>query len=226
MEQKAKKIPAGNRDLARYVRRKRTVRVLLCLGWVAVLAVGAIFYNQSHEVSVLPRIVGWRLAIWLLAATVSGVLLFRIPHLFLDRPFEGEIVKAGLSRSYSTSDDPKQSASYGFRLNTALRVRTPNGKIRRIRFEEKNGFYLYYHEGNYICHLSGLPYPIADPARAVPASRPARTADEDTTGNTVYDPVGAYLCAACGQFYREPTVCAQCGHSLIDPKELFGESDN
>lgn len=219
------RIPPENHDLLRYVRRRIAVRLLLCFIWVAFLVGGALAYNQSHEVSVLPPIVGWRLAAWVLAALVSGVLLFRIPQLFFDRSFEGEIVRSGLSHSYSASADPGagQSISYGFRLNTSLRVRTPTGKLRHIRFEEKTGFYLYYHEGNYICHIAGLPYPIADPTRMIRIPRPDFSVDEDTTGNPTLDPQKSFLCAACGHFYPECTVCAHCGHSLIDPKKLFGE---
>ena len=219
------RIPSENRDLLRYVRRRRAVRVSLCLFWIVLLIVGALLYNRSHEASVLPRIVGWRLAVWSLAALVSGLLLFRVPRLFFDRSFEGEIVRSGLSHSYSSSADPGagQSVSYGFRLNTTLRVRSSDGKLHRIRFEEKPGFYLYYHEGNYISHIAGLPYPIADPARMIDLPVGGTSLDDDTTGNTVVDPRTAYLCAACGHFRRECTVCEHCGHSLIDPKKLFGK---
>ncbi len=219
------RIPARNRDLTRYVRRRYAVRIVLWMFWTTLLLVGALLYNQSHEISVLPRITGWRMAVWVLAAVGSGALLFHIPRLLWDRSFEGTIVRSGLSHSYSTSADPGagQAVSYGFRLNTSLRVRTTDGKFRRIRFEQKPGFYLYYHEGNSICHIAGLPYPIADPARMVPVPRSPHSLDDDTTGNTVVNPAGSYLCAACGTFRRELTVCEHCGHSLINPKELFGE---
>lgn len=212
-----------NRDLLLYVRRRRVVRMILFIAWVALLGVCALFYNRSHEVSILPRIVGWRLAVWILAAVVSGLFLFRVPQLFLDRSFEGIIVRSGLSHSYSSSADPKsgRATSYGFRLNTVLLVRTPNGKLRRIRFEEKPGFYLYYHEGNYIRHISGLPYPIADPARMTDLPIDGTSLDDDSTGNTVVDPRVASLCAACGHFSRASAFCPHCGHSLIDPKSFF-----
>ena len=217
-------IPQKNNDLKRYVIRRRALRVLLCLLWVALLIGGALLYNQSHENSVLPRILGWRMAVWAVAAVVSGVLIFRIPQTFADRSFSGEIVRSGLSHSYSASSDPgaAQPVSHDFRLNTVLRVRTADGKIKKIRFEQKPGFYLYYHEGNFICHLSGLPYPVADPTRMNVPPRPAFIKDEDSTGNTILDPRKSYVCAACGHFRHEPTVCDHCGLSLIDPKELFG----
>lgn len=219
------RLASQNRDLLLYIRRRRAFRIVLFVAWVALLCVCALLYNRSHEVSILPRIVGWRLAVWILAAVISGLFLFRIPGLFFDRSFEGVVVRSGLSHSYSPSADPGagRSTSYGFRLNTVLIVRTDNGKLRRIRFEEKPGFYLYYHEGNYIRHISGLPYPIADPARMTDLPIDGTSLDDDSTGNTVIDPRTAYLCAACGYFSRESTVCPHCGHSLIDPKVFFKE---
>ena len=218
-----KRIPQRNGDLVRYVRRRRAVRLGLLALWTLLLIVGALFYNRSHETSVLPPIAGWRMAAWVAAALVSGLILFRVPQLFFDRSFTGEILRSGISHSYSASADPgaASAASRDFRLNTVLRVRTDGGKIRKIRFEQKPGFYLYYYEGNRVCHLSGLPYPVADPATMRSPVRSSSLADEDTTGNTVIDPRVSYVCAACGQFGRAPTVCSQCGLSLIDPRDLF-----
>ena len=216
-------LPQRNRDLARYVRRKRAVRLGLLALWTLLLVVGAILYNRSHEKSVLPPIVGWRMAAWIAAALVSGALLFRVPQLFFDRSFTGVILRSGLSHSYSASADPGATrASQDFRLNTVLRVRTDEGKIRRIRFEQKPGSYFYYHEGNRVCHISGLPYPVADPATMQAPPRVSSLRDEDSTGSDPIDPRASYVCAACGQFGRAPTVCARCGLSLIDPRDLFG----
>ncbi len=221
MNSQNKKIPPINRDLILHLRRRRTIRLLLLIGWITVFMVSLVMYNQSHETSVLPKITGWRLLVWIFAVVIGGVLLLRIPQLFFCKTFEGVILRSTLSRTYSSSDDYNQSSSNGVRTNTSLRIRTNNGKIKRIRFEEKNGFYLYYHEGNYLCRLSGFTFPVVDPCRSATVETAGQPADEDTTSATVRDPMNSFLCVVCGHLNAEHSVCDQCGHSLIDPKVLF-----
>lgn len=206
-------IPKQNKDLRRYVLRRKWMRVLWFLLWVTVLIVGALSYNNAHQTYPPERrILGWKLALWIAAAVVSGFFLFRLYRFFTDRTFCGYIERSALSHSYSSSADPGEAASYDFRLNTSLILRTDVGKRKRIRFEQKPGFYLYYHEGTYVCHLEGLPYPVCDPSR--------RTLPEGITEKDA-DAAG-YLCAACGMINPElARPCASCGHSLIDPEKLW-----
>ncbi len=215
-------LPSRNTDLLRRVRRTRARRLLLFAGWVAVLVLAAVFFNNSHRGSVLPQITGWRMWVWVAFALLSGALLFRVFSIFTDRPFEGEIIRSSLAHTYSASDGEKsEDETANFRVQTALRVRCTDGKIRKLRFEQKPGFFLYYHEGNHICKFAGLRYPLADPASMPPLTHPLKTADEDTTGKTVVDPSRSYLCVCCGHFYPTPTVCEDCKLTLIDPKEVF-----
>ncbi|MBE6529553.1 MAG: hypothetical protein E7680_02985 [Ruminococcaceae bacterium] len=217
------RLPNRNADLLRYVRRRRALRFLLLFLWTAFFALAALYFNRTHRFSIIPRLVGWRLWVWIAGAVVIGFFLFRIPSLFLDRSFEGEIVRSSLSHSYSAAAGANVSAAYQFRLNTVLRIQTPDGKLRKLKFEQKQGFYFYYHEGNYIRYFSGLPFPIADPSRMTAPPRQKWRADEDSTGDVVSNPQKSYLCAVCGHFYPTPTRCENCGHSLIDPKDLFGK---
>ena len=214
-------IPMRNRDLIRYVRKKKLIHGLLALLWTVLLVSGAVAYNQAHRTYPPDRqIIGWKFALWVAIAVVSGILIFRLPKLFLDRGFEGVIERSGLSHSYSRSPDPGAS-EYNFRINTVLRVRTSDGKRKRIRFEDKSGFFQYYHEGTRICHFPGLPYPLADirgldsPPKKVPRSADARE----------NRPFGDYLCVACGRFRKTPEICETCGLSVIDPKDVFDKEE-
>ena len=216
-------IPKSNRDLKWYVIRRKSLQILLFLLWIAAFVFGALAYNNAHQTYPPERqIIGWRLVFWILASILSGFFLFRLPRLFTDRTFEGNIEVSGLSHSYSSSADPGagSSVNYDFRLNTYLVVRTEDGKKKRIRFEQKPGFYIYYHEGTHVCHLRGLPYPIRDPERMIlPEVKPG--SEEEKAFRHI---LNGYVCAACGTVNSsldEP--CSICGHSLIDPKELWGE---
>ena len=160
----------------------------------------------------------------MLAAILLGIVIFRLWKLFTERPLAGRIVSSGLSRGYTSSVDPGMgnSVDYEFRLHTYLTIETPRGK-RRLRFEQKEGFYLYYYPGTYVCRLGGLPYPIRDPKRScAPEGRKRRG------GEACHDDLSeGYLCAACGYLNnRSPSVpCGRCGHSLIDPETLFREDE-
>ena len=216
------RLPSRNADLARTVRRGRALRLLLFAGWVAILTLAAVFFNNSHRGSVLPLIVGWRMWVWVAFALLSGALLFRFFSLFSDKAFEGEIIRSSLAHTYAASEDEKNAdETANFRVQTVLRVRCTDGKIRKLRFEQKPGFFLYYHEGNRVCKFAGLRYPLADPESLPAPPRPQKTADEDTTGKTIADLSRFSVCVFCGHFYPTPTVCENCGHSLIDPNEVF-----
>jgi hypothetical protein len=125
-------------------------------------------------------------------------VIFRIWRFFTDKTYRGRIVSNDNSRSYTQSQDPG-SAEYDFRLNTKLKILDDDGKVHRTRFEQKNGFYTYYYEGNEIVHLHGLPYPI----------------NLDPTGKD------GCVCAACGTWYEtKKDICDVCNHTIIDPKKL------
>lgn len=194
------RIPKTNRDLTWYILRRDLLRILGFLLWVGALYLGVRSYNTKHHYYPAYRLIlGWRLALFLAIAVVSGILIFRMWRLFTDRTFAGVIETSSLSHSYNASSDPGKGGDYDFRLNTVLTVRTVDGKMRRIRFEQKKGFYQYYHEGNRILHLHGLPYPV----------------NLDTKAKN------GCVCSACGTHFEKPTShCDTCRHSLIDPHEL------
>ncbi len=195
-----KKIPAKNADLRRYVFWKDAKRLVLFLLWTSAFIAGALSYNANHQTYPVHRLIlGWKLALFVALTVLSGFLIFGVWKLFGARAIEGTIEKSGLSRSYSASKDPGRSLHYDFRLNTALWIRTDKGRRRYMRFEQKNGFYHYYHEGNRIIRFHGLPYPV--------------NLDPNATDG--------YVCASCGGMASQPEgVCPLCGRSLIDPKEL------
>ena len=213
-----KRLPERNWDLERYVRRRLTMRILLCAAWSLVLISGAVFYNRMHQTYTPDRLIlGWKLAVWILFSLFSGALIFRLPGMLFDRSFEGVILSSGIAHSYSSSPDPGAGSAvdYSFRLNTALRVQTADGKIKRIRFEQKSGFYQYYREGTFVRHYAGLPYPLAKIAGDEPKQpRSGRDSHEDR-------PLGNYLCVACGRLHPTPGFCDVCHHTIIDPKDVF-----
>ena len=194
------KIPQKNKDLIRYVWFRDAKRILGFLLWVAFMIGGALSYNHNHQTYPdYRRIVGWRMALWVLIAVVTGFFLFRIWKFFTDRTLTGTVVSSTLSRSYNASNDPGEGTDYDFRLNTYLKVRTDDGKIYRLRFEQKPGFYHYYHEGNHITHFHGLPYPV----------------------NTDHQAPHGYVCSACGAHYEQlHDRCPNCDHSMIDPRDV------
>ena len=193
-------IPKKNKDLRRYVFRKDLFRVLGYAVWIAIWYAAVAFYNGSHETYPDYRLIlGWKLWLWLAASALIGFFLFRIGRFLTDRSFCGTVERADLSRSYSASRDPGEG-DYDFRLNTYLRIRTDDGRKRRIRFEQKPGFYRYYAEGTRVVHFHGLPYPV----------------NSDPTSEN------GWVCSACGAFSPErPTTCEICKHTLIDPVDLL-----
>ena len=196
------KIPKKNKDLRRFTLRRDCIRVAGALLWAFVWIGGAIAYNHNHQTYPdYRRMVGWRMALWAALAILSAILIFRLWRLFTDRSCEGTVVSWGLSHTYDASPDPgvANRMDYDFRTNTSLVLIKENGKRKRLRFEQKNGFYLYYHEGERVAKLHGLPYPVnLDP----------------------YSQSGC-VCSACGTWRKEKaTHCEACGMSLIDPKDL------
>lgn len=199
------RIPKRNQDLRRRVLRQELLRLLAYLLWIAAWLAGALFYNQSNRhLDVEHHILGWKLAFWMAGAVLIGAILFRIWRVFTERSCRGTILRAGLSRSYDASRDPGlgKAADYDFRLNTYLKVRRTNGRIARLRFEQKPGFYLYYGEGEHILRFRGLPYPL----NLDPSAR------------------HGYLCVACGEI--SPTafdVCEKCGLTRIRVEDIIAE---
>ena len=194
------RIPTQNRDLRLLVWRTAIARTIGFAVWVTLLILGAHSYNQNHQTYPPERqIIGWKMALWIAIAVVSGFFIFRLWKFITERPFVGTVETYKHARSYSPSPNGVFGGESDFRINTALRVRTDKGKLRRIRFEQKNGFYQYYHEGNRIAYLRGLPYPI----------------NLDPNGKD------GYVCASCGAHTAEwQDTCPACNRSMIDPNEI------
>ena len=219
------KIPRGNRDLIRFVRWQRIRRIGGYLLWLAVFSLGAWFYNDAHQTYPPERrMVGLRLVILMLVAAISGFFIFQMWKFFSHRTVEGRIEQSALSHTYTTTEDPGQmkTLNYDFREHTYLIVRTDKGKKRRIRFEQKTGFYLYYYPGSYLCRFSELPYPVCDPARRCRpdaedsyVARVSRRHHDDLSEGR--------MCVACGFLNRGDRVCDRCGLSLIDPNDVWNE---
>ncbi len=198
------KIPKNNQDLRRYVLGKDLRRLGLYAVWIALWYGGARAYNYNHQTYSPDRLmIGWKLFFWMLASAFLGFFLFRIYAFFTDRTYRGTILTSGLSQSYEGSKDPGflKSADYDFRLNTDLRIQRDDGKRKRLRFEQKNGFYFYYYEGTEVIKFHGLPYPVAI------GNRNAHSKHR--------------MCVACGQVNgTEEHRCQTCFHTLIDEEAL------
>ena len=219
------RIPRKNRDLRRYVGRRRLLSIGGYAALIAIFWASARAYNAAHTTYEPHRLMlGWKLAIWMGAAVVLGFFLFRIGRLLTDKSFEGEILSSDLLHTYTSSRDPGagKPVSYDFRLHKTLTVLTEDGKKRKLRFEQKTGSYLYYYPGTHICHFAGLPYPVADPSRRHAPERkrrdPGETPRDDLSDGSV--------CVACGMLNpTERTHCAACGLSLIDPADLWQSNE-
>lgn len=192
------RIPKKNRDLRRRVIRRDLLRAGGYLLWLAAWLAGIYSYNNSHPYIPLTD---WRYWLTVVAAAGLGFFLFRVWKLLFDFSCRGVIEQSDLSRTYSASSDPGllKGLDYDFRLNTSIKIRMKSGLFKKIRFEQKRGFYFYYHEGNQVIHFHGLPYPISTDPKA---------------------PNG-YVCAACGAWSEELSEhCPVCRYSMIDPKDL------
>ena len=193
------KIPAKNKDLRIWALRNAVLRLAGWGAWTTALWLGARSYNQNHQTYTPDRlIIGWKMAVWVAFAGLSGFCLFRVWRFFTNRAFVGRIERYSHARSYGPANNA--DTENDFRINTALRVRMENGKLRRVRFEQKNGFYQYYHEGNRIARFGGLPYPI----------------------NLDPDGKDGYVCAVCGTHCDQwQDNCPTCSRSMIDPRDLM-----
>lgn len=200
-------IPARNPDLRRLVLRRKLTRCGLYLLWLAALLIGVLRFNSAHERH--PMAV-WQLLLWLGGGAVIGFVLLRMWVFFTDRPFIGAVSRSGLSHGVKGDD---------FRLNTAIRLTDTDGKRHRLRFEQKEGFYLLYHEGVRVCKFPFLAYPLPDPATLphdMTASQGERTGGVD-------DLTRGSFCVVCGRVNPpHAPACECCGHSLINPEEVFG----
>ena len=203
-------IPEQYRNLRRYVRSRDVRKLVLFAVWMLVFWGNAVLYNYNHQTySASRRLVGWRMVLFLAVAAVLGFFLFRMWTFFTDRTYKGVVIRSGLSHSYTPPDEPYaiKAANYDFRTNTKLEIRTDKKKKRRPRFEQKNGCYWYYNEGERLIHFHGLPYPI----------------NLDPTA-----PHG-YICLACGRMHKvyQPN-CEFCFLDLVDPatlQDIAAESD-
>ena len=198
------RIPKQYKALRRYVLRQDLKRILLWVIWMTLCIAGALSYNYNHQTYPPERrMVGWRMVLWILATALLGFFFLRFWEFITLRTLRGTVAESGLSYSYTPSATPVGRGTsrfdFDFRTNTALRIRLANGKKKRLRFEQKNGFYHYYYEGNEILRFHGLPYPI----------------NLDPTA-----PHG-YLCVACGRIHKSmQPLCDVCNLPLVDPKEL------
>lgn len=219
------RIPERNRDVRRYVLRRRVLQLLGYALLVLAFGLGACGYNQAHQTyPPEKRILGWRLAVWMLAAVLLGFLLLRVWRIFTLRTVEGTIERSRLSHTYTSSSDPGVTSpvNYDFRLHSTLTLRDGKGRRRYLSFEQKPGFYLYYYPGTHCCRLSGLPYPICDPARRASPERRHTEGARDPFD----DLSGGYVCVACGLLNPSAEgYCARCGLSIIDPRDLWGDRE-
>ncbi len=199
------KLPTHYTDLQRFVIRRRIGRTIGWILFVAAWVSGAVMYNLNHKTYPPERrMIGWKMVLWIIAGAIVGAFLFKLWQMMLDRTLVGTVRRSELSRSYSSTQDVAGSRDYDFRTNTVLCLQLNNGKRKRIRFEQKNGFYLYYREGERLVKFSGLPYPI--------------NLDPDATHGCV--------CAACGRWVQKKAPrCEACGLSLIDTALLEDKKD-
>jgi len=216
------RIPKRYRDLRRYVLTRRLAKLLGYFLWIAAFFLSALAYNDAHQTyPPEERLLGWRLALWLAVGVVSGFAVLRVWKLFTGRTVVGVILRSGLLHSYTSSEDPgaMKGADYDFRVRSALTVDTGRGRPKRLRFEQKPGFYLYYYPGTRLCRFGGLPYPVCDP---VGSPRPRRNPVHGSS-DAFDDPSGGCVCVACGLMnHRTNVPCANCGLTVIDPAEVFG----
>ena len=195
------RIPKQNRDLQVLTIHQFSLRMLGWAAWVVLLYQGACIYNQNPRILPENKLTPiWKMSLFLGIVILCGFFIFRIWKFFIPFSFVGTVERYSHVRSSAPSHDTKhRSNDDDFRLDTVLRIRTEKGRRRRLRFEQRNGFYQYYHEGNRIAYLRGLPYPIN------------------------LDPDGkyGYVCAACGAHSNNwQENCPSCGRSMIDPKNL------
>lgn len=208
------RIPERNRDLRTLVRRRALTRIALYLIWLAALTVGVLRYQAWHTLHPMKP---WQTALWLCGGAVVGCFLFRVQSLFIDRTTVGRITRSGTSHGIKGDD---------FRINTAIRITDEqSGKHRRLRFEQKNGFYALYQTGTRVCKFPLLSYPLPDPETLSPIGENGEQADGKTNRATDQ---GGTLCVVCGLVSRaDPTAdrCPACRHTLLNPEDVFAPAE-
>ena len=196
------KIPKQYKDLRRHILYTDLKKIILFTLWMLVFLAGALFYNKnSNTYANELKIVGWRLAVWLAIAAVLGLIVFRMWTFFTNRTCAGKIHYAGLTYSYSSSEDPYafKPFTYDTRASKKLHIIQKNGKKKRLYFEQKIGSYWYYNEGEEIVRFHGCPFPL----------------------NLDPEAKHGYVCVACGRTYESYIdECENCYLSIIDPAEL------
>ncbi len=196
------RIPVVNADLRKRVVATDTRRMIGYLLWLVLWIAGAVFFNLGHETYPEERkLLGWKLAAWIMTALILGFFLFRIYRFFTDRTVRGVILSSGLSHTYTAGQDPGFSKKgYDFRLHIKLRILCDDGKTKRIHFEQKNNSYFCYRAGERILRFHGLPYPI----------------------NLSSAAEHGYVCPSCGRVYPSlPDRCEDCRYSVPDPEEFL-----
>lgn len=196
------RIPQGHRDLERYVQRKQWRRALGYLLFLGLWLYTALAYNREH--ATYPperRFVGGRMVLWVGVGILLGFFLFRVYRFWTRRTVSGTIASEKTSHTYAASSDPGafQPVNYAERIHVVLRIKDERGRMHRVRFEQKNGFYQYYPRGARVVRFAELPYPL-------------RLDADETVG---------LVCAACGEWHTsEHSVCEKCGHTLLRPENL------
>lgn len=205
------RIPERNRDLRVLMRRRALTRIALYLVWLAALTVGILRYRAWHTLHPLKP---WQTLLWLGGGAAVGFFLLRMQGLFTDRPIIGRITKSGTSHGVKGDD---------FRINTVIRITDEqSGKHRRLRFEQKNGFYALYREGTRVCKFPLLPYPLPDPETLSPIGEPDENKNKGKTDGS------SAFCVVCGTVDRtDPTAdrCPACHHTRLRPEEVFPRTE-
>ncbi len=180
------------------LRRKRLKndlkRIIGYAVWILLWYLAAYSYNDNHKTYPdYRRIIGWKLALWMVGSVIIGFFLFRIYRFLTMRMLTGTVKHYRIAHSYTASglggEDSSEDSE--FRTDTKLILLTDGGKKRRLRFEQKPGFYLYYAEGTRILRFRGFPYPLA--------------LDKSET-----------VCLLCGTLAKKgQTVCERCDSELV-----------
>jgi hypothetical protein len=164
--------------------------------WALLWIVSLIWYLEEH-----PNVGRLRLVISGAAAILLGALLLRIWRCFRG-DLEGTVLAVRERHSYSLfrNESGRRERDFHVRMTLTVdtgRVRRGKPVTRRMDFPIRNGFYLYYREGDRVCLWRGLPYPESTGREADPGSR---------------------VCVWCGEYtaQTEQQACAVCGAALPD----------
>ena len=203
-------IPKENRDLCKYALWRNLWRLLGYAAYVAVLAGAFAFFLSGRHEDAEP-LKWWVYPLFAVIVAVSGWFIFNMTRFFSDRTVYGVIEEMSFERNFDRGLNRKAGISIDDHTYVKMKIRTPGGKIRRIRvmlFDD--GYDGYYAEGRTALKYRGLNYPIC------------LEAEEE----------GAHICAVCGvrTFYKEGKmihgeaqpqrqgeliICRSCNHTLI-----------